>query len=144
MNAGAGIDDSMKISHIGIAVASLADAMQHYGALFGQTDPHREQVESQGVDIASYSVGDQVIELTASTREGSPIARFLDKRGEGIHHIAFEVEDIASELDRLKRNGARLINESPVEGAHDMLVAFVHPSSFNGVLVELCQRRNPK
>jgi methylmalonyl-CoA/ethylmalonyl-CoA epimerase len=129
----------MKISHIGIAVRSLQDAMEHYGTLFNTDQPHREQVEEQGVDIASYHVGDQIIELTASTREGSPIAKFLEKRGEGIHHIAFEVEDIQAELDRLKAQGCRLINETPTQGAHGMLVAFVHPSSFNGVLVELCQ-----
>lgn len=131
----------MKISHIGIAVRSLDDAMQHYGALFGNDDPHRERVDDQGVDIASYPVGDQVVELTASTRDGSPIDRFIGKRGEGIHHIAFEVEDIHAELDRLRRQGCRLIDETPREGAHDMLIAFVHPSSFNGVLVELCQKK---
>lgn len=131
----------MKISHIGIAVDSLESAVANYAALFGSNDPHREIVDEQGVSIASFTVGDAVVELTAATRDASPIAKFIGKRGEGIHHIAFEVDDIQAELDRLKAAGCRLINETPTEGAHDMLVAFVHPSSFNGVLVELCQKK---
>jgi methylmalonyl-CoA/ethylmalonyl-CoA epimerase len=132
----------MKISHIGIAVESLEDAVAKYAALFGNDDPHREVVDGQGVSIASFEVGDAVVELTAATRDESPIAKFIGKRGEGIHHIAFEVDDIEAELARLKASGCRLINETPTEGAHDMLVAFVHPSSFNGVLVELCQKKS--
>ena len=131
----------MKISHIGIAVQSIQDAIGRYSALFDVADPHRETVAEQRVDIASFPVGDAVIELTAATDEASPIAKFIAKRGEGIHHIAFEVEDVAAELARLKEAGVRLINETPTEGAHDMLIAFVHPSSFNGVLVELCQKK---
>lgn len=131
----------MKISHIGIAVKSLEEAVGRYAALFGNNDPHRETVEEQRVDIASFPVGDAVVELTAATGDTSPIAKFIEKRGEGIHHIAFEVEDVEAELRRLKEAGVRLINETPTEGAHDMLIAFVHPSSFNGVLVELCQKK---
>ena len=131
----------MKISHIGIAVNSLQEAVERYAALFGDDDPHRETVGEQRVDIASFPVGDAVVELTAATDEQSPIAKFIAKRGEGIHHIAFEVEDVAEELRRLKEAGVRLIDETPREGAHDMLIAFVHPSSFNGVLVELCQKK---
>lgn len=131
----------MKISHIGIAVKSLQEAMQKYGLLFNEPTPHRETVEEQKVDIASYKVGDAVIELTAPTAEDSPISKFLEKRGEGIHHVSFEVEDIQAELTRLKESGAKLINETPKLGAHDMLIAFVHPQSFNGVLVELCQKK---
>ena len=133
----------MKISHIGIAVDSLEEAVLRYAALFGNDDPHRETVDEQGVSIASFPVGDAVVELTAPTRETSPIAKFIGKRGEGIHHIAFEVEDIHAELERLKASGCRLINETPTDGAHGMLIAFVHPSSFNGVLVELCQKKKP-
>ncbi len=133
----------MRISHIGIAVSDLADAMQKYGALFDNNNPHRERVEEQRVDVASYPLGDAVIELTAATDDQSPIARFIEKRGEGIHHIAIEVENINEELDRLRQAGVRLINETPREGAHDMLIAFVHPSSFNGVLLELCQKKDP-
>lgn len=132
----------MKVSHIGIAVGDLQQAITRYTALFGNDAPHRELVAEQEVDIASFSVGDAIVELTAATADSSPIARFIEKRGEGIHHIAFEVEDIEAELARLKEAGCRLINETPTHGAHDMLIAFVHPSSFNGVLVELCQRRS--
>ena len=132
----------MRISHIGIAVESLEEAVRRYAALFGNDDPHRETVDEQGVAIASFPVGDAVIELTAATGESSPIAKFIGKRGEGIHHIAFEVDDINAELARLKESGCRLINETPTDGAHGMLIAFVHPSSFNGVLVELCQRKS--
>jgi methylmalonyl-CoA/ethylmalonyl-CoA epimerase len=135
------IDNRMKISHIGIAVESLQQASEIYGALFGNDDPHRETVDEQHVSIASFPVGDAVVELTAATDEESPIAKFIAKRGQGIHHIAFEVEDVQAELDRLKAAGVQLIDETPKEGAHDMLIAFVHPSSFNGVLVELCQKK---
>lgn len=131
----------MRISHIGIAVGSLEEAVDRYASLFANPSPHRETVDEQGVAIASFPVGDAVVELTASTRDGSPIARFVERRGEGIHHIAFEVDDIEAELARLKADGVRLIDETPRNGAHDMLIAFVHPSSFNGVLVELCQKR---
>ena len=131
----------MKLSHIGIAVQSLQDAVAKYSALFGNDQPHRERVEEQKVEIASFPLGDVVVELTAATDDASPIARFIAKRGEGIHHIAIEVENIEEELERLKSAGVRLINETPTEGAHDMLIAFVHPSSFNGVLVELCQKK---
>lgn len=133
--------NSMKISHIGIAVKVLEEAGVRYGALFGDDEPHHEIVEEQRVEILSFPVGDAVVELTAATDETSPIAKFIAKRGEGIHHIAFEVEDLQGELDRLKSAGVRLINESPRDGAHDMLIAFVHPSSFNGVLLELCQKK---
>lgn len=131
----------MKISHLGIAVQSLEEAGIRYGELFNVDEPHRETVEEQKVSILSFPVGDVVIELTAATADDSPIAKFIEKRGEGIHHIAFEVEDLQSELDRLKAAGVRLINETPREGAHNMLIAFIHPSSFNGVLLELCQKK---
>ena len=131
----------MKVSHIGIAVRSLEEAGINYASLFGDEDLHRETVEEQGVDVLSFPVGDAVIELTAATRDDSPIAKFIEKRGEGIHQIAFEVEDLQAELDRLKAVGIKLINETPKEGAHDMLIAFIHPSSYNGVLVELCQKK---
>lgn len=131
----------MRISHIGIAVSDLTDATNKYGALLGSDDPHRERVDEQKVEIASYRVGDVVLELTSATDDESPIAKFIARRGEGIHHIAIEVENIEEELDRLRSAGVRLINETPREGAHDMLIAFVHPSSFSGVLLELCQKK---
>jgi methylmalonyl-CoA/ethylmalonyl-CoA epimerase len=131
----------MKISHIGIAVASIEEAVARYSALLGPAEPHRERVDEQRVEVASFPLGDAVIELTAATDDSSTIAKYIAKRGEGIHHIAIEVEDIEAELARLKAAGVRLINESPTDGAHDMLIAFIHPSSFNGVLVELCQKK---
>jgi len=131
----------MRVSHIGIAVEDLNDAMSRYGALFANRTPHRETVEEQKVDVASYSLGDSVVELTAATAPDSPIAKFIARRGEGVHHIAFEVDDIDTELARLRDAGMRLIDESPRHGAHGMLIAFVHPASFNGVLVELCQSK---
>lgn len=131
----------MKISHIGIAVQSIEEAVARYSALLGPGEPHREQVDQQRVEVASFPLGDAVIELTAATDDSSPIAKYIAKRGEGIHHIAIEVDDIEGELARLKAAGVRLINETPTEGAHDMLIAFIHPSSFNGVLVELCQKK---
>ncbi|MCE2503917.1 MAG: methylmalonyl-CoA epimerase [Chlorobi bacterium] len=131
----------MKVSHIGIAVRSLEEAGINYASLFGDKNSHREIVEEQGVEVLSFPVGDTFIELTAATRDESPIAKFIEKRGEGMHHIAFEVDDLQAELDRLKASGVKLINDTPRKGAHDMLIAFIHPSSFNGVLVELCQRQ---
>lgn len=131
----------MKISHIGIAVGSIEEAVARYSALLGPAEPHRERVDEQRVEVASFPLGDAVIELTAATDDSSPIAKYITKRGEGIHHIAIEVEDIEAELARLKAAGVRLINETPTDGAHDMLIAFIHPSSFNGVLVELCQKK---
>lgn len=130
-----------KISHIGIAVKDLAMAESLFATLLGDTNIHHEIVEDQGVRIASFTVGESVIELTAPLNDSSPITKFIAKRGEGIHHIAIEVEDIASELSRLKAAGMQLIDETPRDGAHDMQIAFLHPKSTNGVLVELCQHK---
>lgn len=129
-----------KISHLGIAVKDLAASEQLFRKLLGAEDVHHEEVGDQGVRIASFKVGESIIELTEATRPESAIAKFIDKRGEGIHHIAIEVEDVASELTRLKSEGIQLIDETPKRGAHEMLIAFLHPKSTNGVLVELCQR----
>lgn len=128
-----------RISHIGIAVRDLAAAQALFATLLGTNEIHHEVVEDQGVAIASFAVGDSIIELTAPLNEASPISAFLQKRGEGIHHLALEVDDVASELARLKAEGIRLIDETPRDGAHDMRIAFLHPKSTNGVLVELCQ-----
>lgn len=126
------------IDHIGIAVRDLPAAMDLYGRLFGITDFHRETVEQQGVDIASFLVGTVRIELTAALDATSPIAAFLERRGEGIHHVAFATTDIGGDLHRLSNDGIRLINTEPQPGAHDMLIAFLHPKSTGGVLMELC------
>ncbi|MGB9913840.1 MAG: methylmalonyl-CoA epimerase, partial [Candidatus Kapaibacteriota bacterium] len=109
--------------------------------LFNVKEFHIETVENQKVRIASFIIGDVLIELTAPTEEDSPISKFLEKRGEGIHHIAFEVDNIRNELDRLKNQGITLINEEPVEGAHNMEIAFIHPKSTKGVLIEYCQKK---
>jgi methylmalonyl-CoA/ethylmalonyl-CoA epimerase len=127
------------INHIGIAVKDLDHSMEVFRNIFGVEDFHRETVEKQKVNVASFKVGDVLLELTSPTDEASPIAKFIEKKGEGIHHIAFESDDVQSELDRLKEKDIRLINESPQPGAHDMLIAFLHPKSSNSVLMEICQ-----
>ena len=130
---------SMKISHLGIAVKDLRVAEALFKKLLGEENVHHETVEEQGVSIASLRIGDSLIELTQATRDDSAIAKFIDKRGEGIHHVAIEVDDIESELARLKREGFQLIDEKPRFGAHGMRIAFVHPKATNGVLIELCE-----
>ena len=127
------------LDHIGIAVRSL-DAVKIYEAL-GLSVQHVETVETQKVKTAFLSVGDSNLELLEATSPDSPIAKFIEKRGEGIHHLCFRVENIADHLERLKAAGYRLINESPVPGAHDCNVAFLHPSAGNGVLIELSEKR---
>lgn len=126
------------VDHIGMAVASIDEAMELYRTIFGVQEFHREIVEDQGVNIASFVVNGIRIELTAPTRPDSPIAGFLQKRGEGIHHIAFRTDAIDADLGRLGSQGIRLINTTPQRGAHDMLIAFLHPKSTGGVLMELC------
>ena len=129
----------MKICHIGIAVQDLSNAEALYKSLLGDTPIHHEEVADQKVRIASFDIGNSLVELTQPTSSDSPISKFIEKRGEGIHHVAFEVDDVASELARLKSLGFQLIDEKPRLGAHGMLIAFLHPKSTNGVLVELCQ-----
>lgn len=128
-----------KIEHIGIAVKDLEAANRTYAALLGVENYKTETVESEGVDTSFFKVGESKIELLAATHEESPIAKFIGKRGEGIHHIAFEVEDIRAEMARLKAEGFVLLNEEPKKGADNKIVAFLHPRSSNGVLVELVQ-----
>lgn len=128
-----------KIEHIGIAVKDLKAAGKIYETLLNTECYKTEKVKSEGVETAFYQVGESKIELLAATREDSPIAKFLEKKGEGIHHIAFGVEDIEAEMARLKEEGYVLLNEKPKKGADNKLVAFLHPKSANGVLVELCQ-----
>ena len=130
-----------RISHLGIAVKDLPASEALFKKLLGDDHVHHEEVEDQGVSIASFKVGETIIELTASTRADSAIAKFIEKRGEGIHHLALEVDDVASELARLKSEGIQLIDDAPKLGAHEMLIAFLHPKSTNGVLVELCQKK---
>lgn len=130
-----------KIEHIGIAVKNLEEANKTYAALFGAEAYKQEGVESEGVITSFFQVGPNKIELLEGTHENSPISKFIAKRGEGIHHIAFEVEDIEAEIKRLQAEGFVLLNEQPKFGADNKLVAFLHPKSSHGVLVELCQER---
>lgn len=129
------------INHIGIAVSNLEQSMRLFQKLFNVEKFHLETVETQKVKIASFKVGNVLIELTEPTEDDSPIYKFIQKRGEGIHHIAFEVDHIENELERLRTEGVQLINEKPVEGAHNMEIAFIHPKSTNGVLIEFCQKK---
>lgn len=130
-----------KIDHIGIAVKDLEKSFEKFKDIFDVNDYHQEIVEEQNVQIISFLIGDVRIELTAPTNENSPIYKFLEKRGEGIHHIAFKVDKIINELEKLKNLGINLINETPVDGAHNMKIAFLHPKSTNGVLIELCTEK---
>jgi methylmalonyl-CoA/ethylmalonyl-CoA epimerase len=130
------------LDHIGIAVKSL-DAARVYEAL-GLTIDHVETVETQKVRTAFLSVGDSSLELLEPTGPDSPIAKFIEKRGEGIHHICLRVDDLEAHLERLKSEGYRLINEAPVPGAHGCRVAFLHPAAGNGVLIELSEKKATK
>ena len=127
-----------RLDHIGIAVRSL-EAARIY-ELLGLAVQHTEVVETQKVKTAFLSVGDSNLELLEPTSPDSPIAKFIEKRGEGIHHICLRVENIEAHLERLKAAGYRLINEAPVPGAHGCRVAFLHPSAGNGVLIELSEK----
>lgn len=128
-----------KIEHIGIAVRNLDQVESLYETLLGTASYKRETVASEHVITSFFSAGPNKIELLAATDEMSPIYKFIEKKGEGIHHIAFAVEDIYSEMQRLKNEGFTLLNEEPKRGADNKLVCFVHPKSANGVLIELCQ-----
>lgn len=128
-----------KIEHIGIAVKSLKESNLVFEKLFGQPAYKEEEVESEGVKTSFFMNGPNKIELLEATRQDSPIAKFIEKKGEGIHHIAFDVDDIESEVVRLKNEGFVVLNEAPKEGADNKLVVFLHPKTTNGVLIELCQ-----
>ena len=129
----------MRVDHIAIAVKSLDDAVKVYSALFDKEPDHIEIVEEQKVKTAIYYLGDVRIELLEPTSEDSPIAKFIEKRGEGLHHVAYKVDDLEKKLEDLKGKGFRLIDEKPRVGAEGKLIAFVHPKSVVGVLTELTQ-----
>jgi methylmalonyl-CoA/ethylmalonyl-CoA epimerase len=128
-----------KIEHIGIAVKDIEASNKLFKALFGKEHYKTEEVESEGVKTSFFKMGPNKIELLEATNEDSPIAKFIEKRGEGIHHIAFAVKDIKAEIKRLENEGFVLIHNTPKKGADNKLVAFLHPKSTNGVLIELCQ-----
>lgn len=129
----------LKIEHIGIAVKDIENSNTLFAKLFGEPHYKTEAVESEGVKTSFFKVGPNKIELLEGTNDNSPITKFIDKKGEGIHHIAFDVDDINAEISRLKTEGFVVLNETPKKGADNKLVAFLHPKGTNGVLVELCQ-----
>jgi methylmalonyl-CoA/ethylmalonyl-CoA epimerase len=128
-----------QIAHIGIAVKDLEQALPLYTEVLGLTLLGYETVESEKVRVAFLQIGETHLELLEATSLDSPIAQFIEKRGEGIHHIALQVDDAAQRLESFKKTGIKLIHEVPKEGAHGNLVAFLHPKSTHGVLLELCQ-----
>jgi methylmalonyl-CoA/ethylmalonyl-CoA epimerase len=129
----------LKIEHLGIAVKDLEQSNELFQKLFGKTPYKLEKVESEGVSTSFFMMGDSKIELLEATNPDSPIAKFIEKKGEGIHHIAFEVEDIYTEMKRLQAEGFTLLSEQPKKGADNKLICFLHPKGTNGVLIELCQ-----
>lgn len=128
-----------KIEHIGIAVKDLKSSNELFAKLLGKENYKEEVVEGEGVKTSFFMIGNTKIELLEATRPDSPIAKYLDKKPEGIHHIAFDVKDIYLEIERLKKEGFQILNDSPKKGADNKLVVFLHPKSTNGVLVEICQ-----
>ena len=130
----------MKIDHLGIATKGIEEALKFWENALGLVNVHTETVEEQKVRVAMLPIGESRIELLEPTSDDSPISKFLEKRGGGIHHIAIEVEDIVASLAKLKSEGARLIDEEPKIGAEGCLVAFVHPAASGGVLLELVQK----
>ena len=128
-----------KIEHIGIAVKDIEKSNEVFTSLFGKPHYKIEDVESEGVKTSFFMCGPNKIELLQATHKESPIAKFIEKKGEGIHHIAFAVEDIEEEIKRLVKEGFQMIHYTPKKGADNKLIAFLHPKSTNGVLVELCQ-----
>ncbi|MBO3115286.1 methylmalonyl-CoA epimerase [Winogradskyella sp. DF17] len=128
-----------KIEHIGIAVKDIEVSNALFKLLFGKEHYKIEDVESEGVKTSFFKCGPNKIELLQATKDDSPIAKFIEKKGEGIHHIAFAVDDIESEIERLKAEGFQMINNIPKKGADNKIIAFLHPKATNGVLVELCQ-----
>ncbi len=131
---------SVRVAHIGIAVRDLDEALRLYHDALGLPLHGRETVESDRVNVAFLPVGDTEVELLEATDPESPVARFIERRGEGIHHVAFEVEDVGETLKVLRERGFRLLDETPRTGAGGVQVAFVHPRSTNGVLIELCEK----
>jgi methylmalonyl-CoA/ethylmalonyl-CoA epimerase len=129
----------LKIEHLGIAVKNIESANKLFSALLGVSHYKTESVESEKVSTSFFKVDDSKIELLEASDPQSPIAKFIEKRGEGIHHIAFEVADIRASMKQLKEQGFTLLNDEPKPGADNKLVCFLHPKSTNGVLVELCQ-----
>jgi len=133
-----------KIEHIGIAVKDIEKSNELFASLFGEKHYKIENVLSEGVKTSFFQIGPNKIELLEASKPDSPIAKFIEKKGEGIHHIAFSVDNINKEIDRLKKEGFIVLNKTPKKGADNKLVSFLHPKSSNGVLIELCQEIDEK
>jgi methylmalonyl-CoA epimerase len=131
------------IDHVGIAVADLGSAVEEYRRLLGVEPVHRERVEDQGVDEVLFAVGSSFIQLLGSLGPQTPVGRSLEARGPGVHHVAYRVDDVSAALEHLRAEGARLIDERPRPGSRGTSIAFVHPRSMGGVLVELVQEAGP-
>ncbi|WP_042723269.1 methylmalonyl-CoA epimerase [Flavobacterium sp. B17] len=131
----------MKLEHIGIAVKTLGVSDELFAKLLGKESYKKESVEREGVVTSFYNTGESKIELLEASKEESPISKFIDKKGEGVHHLAFGVENILEEIVRLKKEGFYFISEEPKEGADNKLIVFLHPKCTNGILVELCQEK---
>jgi methylmalonyl-CoA/ethylmalonyl-CoA epimerase len=125
------------IDHVGIAVANLEDSVEAYRNLLGTEPAHREIVADQGVEEVLFAVGGSLVQLLGALGPDTPVGRYLDKRGPGLHHVAYRVDDLGAALEHLKGHGARLIDEAPRPGSRNTKIAFVHPSAFDGVLIEL-------
>ncbi len=128
-----------KIEHVGIAVKDLEKSNKLFKKLLGQASYKTETVESENVTTSFFKIGEQKIELLKSTAENSSVSRFLDRRGEGMHHLALHVEDIPKEIQRLENEGFSFVSKTPVKGADNKMIVFLHPKTTNGVLIELCQ-----
>lgn len=133
-----------KIDHLGIAVRSLDEAVDYYEKALGVMCKGREEVPSQGVRVAFFMVGDVRLELIAPTSGDCAVSKYLEKNGEGLHHVAFETDDIVAQLQKARDAGCRLVNEIPIEGAGGRQVAFLHPKSTHGVLTEFCSKNGKK
>ena len=131
----------LKIEHIGIAVKSLETSNEIFSKLFNKVHYKEEEVASEGVKTSFFQLSDSKIELLEATNSESPIAKFIEKKGEGIHHIAYEVDNIEEEMARLKNEGFELIHQAPKDGADNKRICFLHPKTTNGILVELCQEK---
>jgi len=129
------------IDHVGIAVEDLQDAVAAYELLLGVPPVHRERVDDQGVEEVLFAVGSSYVQLLGALGPDTPVGRALAKRGPGVHHVAYRVDDVAAALEHFRAEGARLVDEAPREGSRNTLIAFVHPSAMGGVLVELVQER---
>lgn len=128
-----------KIEHIGIAVEDIEVSNKIFATIFGKENYKAEKVESEGVTTSFFKIGESKIELVAATKPDSPIAKYLGKNRESLHHIAFDVEDIEKEMARLQNAGIRVLNDTPRKGSDNKLICFLHPKDTNGVLIELCQ-----